>query len=166
MSLNVVRMALSVEQSDDFHLSRILLLLKATGKQTNRPVEGITKLAKLDFLVRYPAALVRVLQNLGRSKQAGQIPDVERDTIEGAMIRFRYGPWDERYRRWLALLAARGLVDVYQSGATVHIKLTISGGEEATKLAERDEFSTIFSRCKLVATCVGDCLSRRRQRRR
>jgi hypothetical protein len=72
------------------------------------------------------------------------------------MIRFRYGPWDERYRRWLALLSARGLVDVYQSGTTVHIKLTSIGEVEASKLALADEFSSIFSRCKTVATCVGD----------
>lgn len=156
MSLALIRLAAAIERSDEFHMARILLLLKAAGKKTNKPVEGITKLAKLDFLARYPAALVRLLERLGKHQQAARIPEQERQTIEGAMIRFRYGPWDERYRRWLALLAARGLVDVYQQGTTVHAKLTEGGVLQAEALATAEEFHSLFERCKLVATAVGD----------
>lgn len=156
MSLALVRLAAAVERSDEFHLARILLLLKAAGKKSNKPIEGIMKLAKLDFLARYPAALVRLLEKLGKHAQAERIPEQERQTIEGAMIRFRYGPWDERYRRWLALLAARGLVDVYQQGATVHAKLTEAGAVQAEALIAIEDFKSLYERCKLVATAVGD----------
>lgn len=156
MSLSIVQLAAAIEASDEFHAARILLLLKAAGKRSNRPVSGITKLAKLDFLVRYPAALARALEKLGKSKQAKKIPEDERNTIEGAMIRFRYGPWDERYRRWLALLSAKGLVDVYREGSTVTTKLTEAGVREADELLKVSDFVALYERCKLVATYVGD----------
>ena len=43
------------------------------------------------------------------------------------MVRFRYGPWDERYRRWIGLLVARNLVTTYVRGHTVHVGLTERG---------------------------------------
>ena len=153
MSFDLVRLAAAVEASDEFHLARILLLLKAAAKRSEKPVEGITKLAKLDFLARYPAALSRLLTSLGKKSQAATIPEVERDTIEGAMIRFRYGPWDDRYRKWLALLSARELVSVYQQGSTIHIKLTSFGRDQAEKLALLPEFSTLNERCPACRNC-------------
>ena len=156
MNLSIVQLAAAVEASDEFHAARILLLLKAAAKRSNRPVNGITKLAKLDFLVRYPTALARVLEKLGKSKQAERIPEEERNTVEGAMIRFRYGPWDERYRRWLALLSAKGLVDVYRDGSTVNTKLTQAGSAQVELLLKAPEFASLFERCKLVAAYVGD----------
>lgn len=35
------------------------------------------------------------------------------------MIRFRYGPWDDRYRRWIGILVAKGLAETSLKGHTV-----------------------------------------------
>jgi len=155
MSLRTVHLAAHVENSDDFHLSRLLLLLNACGKRSNRPVDGIMKLAKLDFLLRYPNCLVRVLETLGNKELADTISDAERNTIEAKMIRFRYGPWDKRYRKWIALLVSRRLVDTYVDGRTVKVKLTDKGISLSTSLAELPEFLEMHARSKLISGAVG-----------
>lgn len=43
------------------------------------------------------------------------------------MVRYRYGPWDHRYRRFLNVLVARGLMKVRTDGRTVQIDLTAMG---------------------------------------
>ena len=155
MSLTLVRVAGDIEASDDFHLARLLILLRNAATGTTESVQGITKLAKLDFLLRYPAALIRVLESQRRIKAAAEIPEEERNTIEGRMIRFRYGPCDHRYRRWIALLVSRGLASTYYSGNTVHLKLTEFGEALADDLARRSEFTELASRAKLVRISVG-----------
>ena len=155
MSLKLVHLAADIEQSDDFHVARITLLLKAASGKSDKPINGIMKLAKLDFLLRYPNCLVRVLEALGREKLTEQIPADERNTIEARMIRFRFGPWDDRYRRWIGILVAKGLADTYLQGKTVNVKLTPAGHEVAEKLAELDEFKPLAKKSKLVVTAVG-----------
>lgn len=156
MSLKIVHLAAEIESSDDFHLSRMLLLLKACSKRSNKPVDGIMKLAKLDFLLRYPNCLVRVLKALGKDSLAEGIGEEERNTIEARMIRFRFGPWDERYRRWIGLLVARRLAQTYLEGRTVKVVLTEAGHRLAEELGEKQEFSDLTARSKIVSKAVGD----------
>jgi hypothetical protein len=156
MSLKIVHLAAEIESSDDFHLSRILLLLKACSKRSNKPVDGIMKLAKLDFLLRYPNCLVRVLKELGSDSLAESIGEDERNTIEARMIRFRFGPWDERYRKWIGLLVARRLAQTYLDGRTVKVVLTNTGTRLAEELGEMEEFKDIAVRSKIVSKAVGD----------
>ena len=155
MSLKVVSLAAAVENSDDFHVARILLLLKAAGGRSGKPVQGIMKLAKLDFLLRYPNCLVRVLNALHRNSDAVSIPEEERNTIEARMIRFRYGPWDKRYRRWIGLLVAKGLAQTYLEGRTVNVKITAVGQAVAEQFLGLNEFQPLGVRSRLVASAVG-----------
>jgi hypothetical protein len=156
MSIKTLRAGSWVEQSDDFHLARILILLYAASGRTNKPVKGIMKLAKMDFLLRYPNCLARVLIALGLDSDAEKITEAERNTIEARMIRFRYGPWDPRYRKWISLLSARALVDVSTKGRTVYVRLSEAGLNIAKKLASMDDFLPLVERGKLVGRCVGD----------
>lgn len=155
MSLKVVSLAHAVEQSDEFHLARLLLLLKTAGGRSGKPVKGIMKLAKLDFLLRYPNCLVRTLHAQARSSDAQAIPEAERNTIEARMIRFRYGPWDKRYRRWIGLLVAKRLAHTYLEGRTVNVRLTTAGQAIADQLSGLDEFQPLVRRTHLVASTVG-----------
>jgi len=156
MSLRVVRAIGAAERSDDFHVGRLLLLLHAAGgRGGTRPVAGIMKLAKMDFLLRYPNGLARVLRTTGGDEAAANIKPHERDTIETKMVRFRYGPWDGRYRRWIGLLVARGLGTTYVSGKTVHVGLTERGREVADQLAQLQEFADLRQRSTLIAKAVG-----------
>lgn len=113
------------------------------------------KLAKMDFLLRYPNCLARVLEDQGKTALAAKIPKEERDTIEAKMIRFRYGPWDSRYRKWVSLLVAKGACTTYLSGRTVNVKLTELGAKIAATLQKKLEFAELASRGKLVNTAVG-----------
>ncbi len=68
------------------------------------------------------------------------------------MVRFRYGPWDFRYRRFLNLLVARGLVHLHVSGRTVHISSTPRGHALAAQLDSTEEFADLHARVRLIKT--------------
>jgi hypothetical protein len=155
MSLRLIRLAAVAETSDDFHSCRILLLLTSASGSRRRPIDGIMKLAKLDFLLRYPNCLSRALAALHRNTDAMPMRDFERNTIEAKMVRFRYGPWDSRYRRWIGLLVAKGLIVCYVEGRTVKLAVTDRGLEIASAIASEEEFSDIVARCQLIATAFG-----------
>lgn len=155
MNLRLIRAIARAENADDLHLARLLILLQAVDKGKGETVEGIMKLAKLDFLLRYPNCLERTLQARKINPVVAGVRDYERDTIETKMTRFRYGPWDDRYRRWIGLLVARGLVTTYVKGRTVHIQLQERGKEVAAQLSEKEEFADLALRSDLVAKAVG-----------
>lgn len=162
MSIKIVRAAAETENSDEFHLARLLLLLgsadarKSTPATKAKAIEGITKLAKLDFLLRYPTCLERALRALNRDEKVVEVQPRERTSIETKMIRFRYGPWDGRYRRWLGLLSARGLVHLGVSGNTVQIGLTDEGRALSAKIRADDLFEDISRRSDITVKAVGD----------
>jgi hypothetical protein len=152
MSLRIAKAAVQVEQQDDFHLARLLIMLNNFDEMgTKAYVEGITKLAKLDFLLRYPLCLERVIQDKGKKlKQPIVIPENEINTIESKMIRFRYGPWDERYRRWISILVSKGLISAF------HLKITPLGKGIATSFCALPEFEELNRRSKIVVQLVGN----------
>jgi hypothetical protein len=163
MKDTVVNVAAELERFDPLHEARLLILLfVAAGKGKNpEPVDGIIKLAKMDFLLRYPNVLERALNDISSTKPtakkaAAQISESEKDTIEGRMIRFRFGPWDNRYRRWLSILAAKELLSVAKVGRTVQIQLSEKGRGLAAELAKRDEFADLAKRADLVRFAVGN----------
>jgi hypothetical protein len=154
----VIRTAVAIERSDEFNEARLLLLLNAAAEGQPRPVEGIMKLAKMDFLLRYPGVLAKALNAVGGQaaiEAATSIPASDKDTIEARMIRFRYGPWDWRYRRWLRILQAKQLAIIYKQGATTNIELTPKGRAVAQNLAETAAFKTLNDRAKAVHLAVG-----------
>lgn len=155
MSLRIVHLASDIERSDEFHLARLLILLEASSGRTRKPIQGIMKLAKMDFLLRYPNCLARVLEDRGKARDAATIPLEQRNTIEAKMIRFRYGPWDSRYRRWIALLVSKGLVEAYLEGRTVNVRLTEQGKSVAQHLQKLNEFEELARRGKMVCAAVG-----------
>jgi hypothetical protein len=144
------------ERSDDAHVARLILLLDAAaGRSGTKPVAGIMKLAKIDFLLRYPNCLERVLESTHVAAEEARIADHERLSIEAKMIRFRYGPWDSRYRRWIALLVAKGIAHTYITGRTVNIVITPTGREVANTLAHAPDLADLAARSKLIHRAVG-----------
>ena len=158
MSLSVLKAAADAENGDGLHLARLVVLLRSAdkrGKGRPKPVEGITKLAKLDFLLRYPVYLERALTALNKSPGEAAVLPRERTTVETKMIRFRYGPWDGRYRRWLSLLSSRGLITLSLSGRRIEIGLTDRGRILADDLATRPAFADFATRGAVVMKAVG-----------
>jgi hypothetical protein len=140
-----------IENSDSFHIGRLLILVNAfSGKSGKDSVEGITKLAKLDFLLRYPAYLERALQARHVKAGAAEVMSFESTDVESTMVRFKYGPWDFRYRRFINLLVSKGTVHVSVQGRTVYIGITESGRKLAEDLISRGEFALISERSRLL----------------
>jgi hypothetical protein len=161
MSLRLVQAVADSENRDDLHLSRLLVLLgsadarKTTPATKAKAVEGITKLAKLDFLLRYPTCLERALRALNKDESVVAVHPRERTSVETKMIRFRYGPWDSRYRRWLGLLAARGLVVLGVEGNTIQIGLTDAGRVLAEQIRRDPLFEELTTRSDIAVKAVG-----------
>lgn len=140
-----------IEADDALHLGRLLILIdKFGGQKGNHQINGLTKLAKLDFLLRYPAFLERALMARNISVTKTSVHDFERNSIEAKMVRFRYGPWDFRYRRFLNTLTGRGLVSVGTSGRTIIVGITPQGRQAAAQLTEFPEYEDLERRSTLL----------------
>lgn len=161
MSLRLLKAMADTENGDDLHLCRLLVLLRSADAKKKTPetkakaVEGITKLAKLDYLLRYPTSLERALTKLNKNTTELRLLDRERTSIETRMIRFRYGPWDARYRRWLGLLNARELLTLGVRGNTVEIGLTDKGRLLSDRLREDPLNADLASRSDIILNAVG-----------
>jgi hypothetical protein len=155
MALEIVQALARTELDDHLHMARLMMLLNAHAGRTNKPIEGVTKLAKLDFLLRYPNCLERALIAQGKPTKPAQVQDFERTTIETKMVRFRYGPWDHRYRRWIALLVGKGLLQARVDGRTVKLWLTEAGRSIAMDLASSPDLDDLSARAILVAKTFG-----------
>lgn len=157
MALELVQALARTELDDNLHMSRLLLLLAAGTSRDGKvkPVDGVTKLAKLDFLLRYPNCLERALQANNKPTAPARVQEFERTTIESKMVRFRYGPWDHRYRRWIALLVSKGLLHAWVEGRTVKIQLTERGQQSAGLLSNDQVLHDLADRAKLVVRSFG-----------
>ncbi len=159
MTLELIRAVAMAENSDNFHLGRMLLLMLAIDGGDAQPLDGITKLAKLDFLLRYPNCLERALVAVKRAVEEAEIQTYERTTIESKMIRFKYGPWDNRYRRWMGLLIARGLIKVDLDKRTIKLSLTEKGREVAMLFSQDPAYNDLKLRSQIVKEAFGKMTS-------
>ncbi|WP_439370884.1 hypothetical protein [Bradyrhizobium sp. DASA03120] len=125
----------------EFHAARLLLLLSTCGGATGA-ISGLTKMAKLDFFVRYPD-FFRAVESHGKSTR-------EDGAVEAAMIRHHYGPWDKRYYHLLAYLEARQLISVSLTGRAYRIALTALGKTTAKKLVGSDSFADLLKHMRDV----------------
>ncbi len=147
---DLVEIVTSLDTDEDVHLARILVLLHAFREPDKAAIEGITKLAKLDFLLRYPSCLQTALKARGLRDEAIPVDDFEALTIEARMVRYRFGPWDHRYRKFLNILAAKGLLTVSIEGQTIKVDLTDAGSKMADALIEGPGLSRVYERAKLL----------------
>lgn len=140
-----------LDAAPDVHAARLLVLISAfSGEDQSGAVEGLTKLAKLDFLLRYPVMLERALSAKGKSVRDVQLEDHERFSVESEMVRYRFGPWDHRYREFLNILVGKGLVIVSVEGRKVVIATTARGYEVACELQASPVFQDYFRRSTLL----------------
>jgi hypothetical protein len=134
------------DDSLDFHAARLLILILRCGEGNRHSIEGRTKLAKLDFFVRYPVFLERALSVFEPNAERRKIPPARDAEIEAPMIRYRYGPWDPRYRQFLAFLEARQLIRITRAKVE-RVSLTSAGRDFARKITDKPSFAPIMQRC-------------------
>ena len=127
---------------------RLLLLISAFSRG-NRVLEGRTKLAKLDFLLRYPHYLKRALEI--RKPGGGDLIDLEGTLdIEGSMVRYRYGPWDPSYYALLGRLIGKGLVQQVPYSRGLGYKQRTQGAPPPTKLVRRPAWQMVNDRLNVI----------------
>jgi hypothetical protein len=141
---------LDVDDVPEFHAARLLVLLRICGEGSRNTIKGRTKLAKLDFFIRYPHFLEVAVNRRKRAGVAAQPYEAGTEGVESNMIRYRYGPWDHRYYNWIALLRARGLITI--GGAVETYTLTKEGRAAADTLASHDAFGAVVERCQAAAS--------------
>jgi|SRR5271157_2433712 len=132
----------------EFHAARLLLLFRICG--TNNQIDGLTKMAKLDFFVHYPEFFDEVSAHLGLKARTTMT------TRESGMVRFHYGPWDKRYYQVLGYLEGRDLLSVSKDRNTFRFALTPKGEELAEQLRKTTPFSELVMQMKSVKKVLGD----------
>jgi hypothetical protein len=126
----------------EFHAARILLLLRVCG--TANRIDGLTKLAKLDFFVRYPKFFERAVGSPAAT-----------DSTESSMVRFHYGPWDHRYYHVLAYLEGAGLLRIDNVGGTIRLDMTEQGKHTADSLRSKPAFESLVAQMTRVKQALG-----------
>jgi hypothetical protein len=132
----------------EFHAARLLLLFRLCG--VSGRIDGLTKMAKLDFFVRYPQFFAVACEKLGggpKSTSSGH--------VESSMIRFRYGPWDNRYYHVLSYLEAKQLITITPKGSMYELKLTDLGNDVTSRLDADPAFSHVASHMREVKKVLG-----------
>ncbi|MGY2746233.1 hypothetical protein [Arthrobacter sp. UYCu723] len=136
--------------------ARLLLLIDGFSRKTTGPrtLEGRVKLAKLDFLLRYPHHLARVLERRNvDSRTRTEVVDIEDAApIDSRMMRYRYGPWDPAYYALLGALIGRRLIQALPlSGSSGFGYRTTAEGERVTaNLAADDCFGELNARIRIL----------------
>ncbi|MEU8524248.1 hypothetical protein AB0C77_01425 [Streptomyces sp. NPDC048629] len=140
-----------------YHQARVLLLVDAVSREQGhaRKLDGLTKLAKLDFLLRYPALAPVILDNLSPSDPRLQLtPEdlAEPTNVEAPMIRYKYGPWDDRYYAVIGALVGRGLLK-YARGkkGSVALTTTRAGRDLASEMSRTADWNSISDRSQAIA---------------
>ncbi|MDF1538401.1 MAG: hypothetical protein P1Q69_05825 [Candidatus Thorarchaeota archaeon] len=147
--MDFIKTIAKIKDAPEISIARLLVLLQTFEGPSSKPLKGLTKLAKIDFLLRYPVYLERALEAIESDSSKVKVTPVERNTIESKMIRYKYGPWDPKHRNLVNLMVARGFVTVDKTPAT-SIKLTEDGFTAAQEMMKQPEFEDITRRAKLL----------------
>lgn len=131
----------------EFHAARLLLLFHICGIAGK--ITSLTKMAKLDFFVRYPDFFERACRSIGVD-----IPS-QTNYIESSMVRYHYGPWDQRYYHVLAYLESRGLLQVTKKGKSFNLVLTKLGKQTAKNLENESSFKALIAQMYQVKQVFG-----------
>jgi hypothetical protein len=141
---------LAIRQESLYHEARVLILI-CQFTQPGEPFRGLTKLAKLDFLLRYPVMTERLLP-VGTAGQGVAPTDYERQAVESRMIRYKYGPWDDRYYPILGALVGKRLATFARIEGSTEITLTESGRDLGTELAATSPWAVVAERARFLRT--------------
>ncbi|MAO55211.1 MAG: hypothetical protein CMM61_05910 [Rhodospirillaceae bacterium] len=138
----------------EFHAARLLLLISLCG--TAGRIDGLTKMAKLDFFARYPDFFEVAAARLRTSSDDTVLHDPNSSSAtESAMVRHHYGPWDKRYYHVLAHLESKSLITVAKEGKAYQLALTDLGKQHAKALVSAPSFSGLVDRMRTIKKVFG-----------
>lgn len=130
--------------------ARLLVLIDGfSGRDLNQGIAGRTKLAKLDFLLRYPEFLRRLIQVRGVDADPGEDPWLT-GAVERSMIRYKFGPWDPSYFPLLGGLVGKGLIGVENTKRGRKYTVTQTGRAVAAELRQDDSWLVVAKRVRYL----------------
>lgn len=141
-------MSLLADDLIEFHAARLLLLIGMCG--INSRIDGLTKLAKLDFFVRYPHFFDKACSVSGEDIKSAS------NLVESSMIRHHYGPWDHRYYQILAFLRSRGLIQITKDQQTYRFNLTPLGKQKVKSLEKEQCYKQMCEQMRRVKKAFGN----------
>lgn len=147
--MDFIKTVAEIKESPEIAVARLLILLHSFEGRSSKPMDGLTKLAKVDFLLRYPVYLERALEAINADSSKVEVTSVERNSIESKMVRYKYGPWDPKHRTLLNLMIATGYAHMSRTPNS-SIKLTDAGLTAAKDLMKLSEFEDISRRARLL----------------
>lgn len=112
MTTELLTNILKINRGFSLDISRLLILFDAYSQKQTGGIGGITKVVKLDFLLRYPTVLEKSLYNKKRIVKSIDVKSFERNLVESAMIRYKFGPWDSRYWSILSTMESLGVLQI------------------------------------------------------
>lgn len=149
-----VSLPLLADDVIEFHAARLLLLFNYCG--VSGRIDGLTKMAKLDFFARYPDFFAVARRTAMSDVEGGlESQDNSDAAVEAAMVRYHYGPWDKRYYHVLAHLEAKQLITVSKHGNSYRLRLTDEGVERAKRLAQKASFAPLVERMSEIKKVFG-----------
>lgn len=131
----------------EFHAARLLMLFKLCG--TSGRIDGLTKMAKLDFFVRYPQFFDEICERLGLPVKSPV------KSVESSMVKYHYGPWDKRYYHILSYLKSKGLLQITKPSNAYQLKLTPAGKGVAVRFEADPAFAGLAEQMKKVKSALG-----------
>ena len=130
------------------HVGRLLVLIDVFSDRPTPRIDSFGKLARLDFLLRYPVVLEQLVGER-RLPAAARPSASERQGLESAMIRWKYGPWDDRYYALVGRLLAQELITPMRREQPLAIRVTEAGRQAAGALT-----GPSWDRVRLRATAL------------
>lgn len=153
--MEVYEILKTVESDINTQLARIMILVYSLcGVQNNKKIEGVNKLAKLDFLLKSPLYLKKGLTRLN-TRITIEVKSFESISIESKMNLYRYIPWDENYRKLLNIIIAKGLVNISFEKDDYFIQISNNGIKLVEELKKDRYFKEFFNRSKIISTHFG-----------
>lgn len=168
MSRNLIETIINIDSDDTNNIVRMLILLDTfAGKNKIGKIQGITKLAILDFLLRYPAALDKVLEkqecegNKVINKKRVILQSYEVNSIDARMMKFNFAPWDFKYRRIVSILKAKDLIQIDTEGKKIVLGISTKGIDVSRKFNDLKNYEYMFVRCRIIKTVFGNWSQKR-----
>lgn len=132
--------ARAIAAESAFHQARVLLLISAFSGRS-RGLRGLSRLSRLDFLLRFPPVLdyVDLGEATGWPTAAATVP-AERHATDIAFASSRYGLWTDRYTLIIGALLGKQLAAVVP-GRSLEMIATPAGRAAAAQLAMNHEWA-------------------------
>ena len=128
---------------------RVLLLIVAFSGTTTKPgsMGGGDKLARLDFLLRYPKYLAAALRHI-EAEEPSVV--VEEDPLRDRVIRYRHPTWSPSHNTIVGNLLGRGLIEAVPTSDGVDYRTIRLGRDLANSIGRDETWEAVNQNAKLV----------------